>query len=304
MSSTSEITAPWVGGRGFIHDGRTFDIKGPLPPEVGWHRFEVDGSRKCRWLGEGEEDWEFEQKAAKLYRGYMVGDRILTDGLSSKAIQSHFHLVAVPAFFVPLGLPRFTRALVGESEDKRLVFIREEFPVGPEQEVLEAYQDRREDILDIKNVIPALHLAFLFETRQRAQSEERERRRQEEIRLAEEERLRLEERAELMKRVGTGSGRRELARTDFGAAARAALILSGAELLDHRSSRVADEMVVQFLYQARRFECVVDSRTMRVIDSGICLAGRQNDQMFTLESLPTVIDEAMRRGVLHVYRRV
>jgi len=308
VSSTSEITAPWVGGRGFIYDGRTFGIKGPLPPEVGWHRFEIDGSRKCRWLGAGEEDWEFEQKAAKLYRGYMVGDRILTDGLSSKAIQSLFHLVAVPAFFVPLGLPRFTRALVGESADKRLLFIREEFPVGPENEVLEAFQDHKDDVLDIKNVTPALHLAFLFETRQRAEAEERERVRQEEIRLAEVERVRLEQREELIRQVGTGDGRRELAAVDFGAAAKAALSLTGAELLDQRPSRVANEMVVQFLYQTRRFECTVDKTTLRVIDSGICLtdesSGERGDSYFTLESLPTVIGEAMRHGLLHVYRRV
>jgi hypothetical protein len=45
-----------------------------------------------------------------------------------------------------------------------------------------------------------------------------------------------------------------------------------------------------------------------VVDSGICLqdhrTGVKGDTRFTLESLPTVIGEAIRTGKLVVYRHV
>lgn len=42
--------------------------------------------------------------------------------------------------------------------------------------------------------------------------------------------------------------------------------------------------------------------TLHIIDSGICLTG--NDFLFTLESLPPTIGEAIDEGVLHVFRHV
>ena len=75
-------------------------------------------------------------------------------------------------------------------------------------------------------------------------------------------------------------------------------------------------MIVRFMVNRRRFECVCDASTMRIIDSGICLVnetgydvhgvgpGQSGNAMFTLESLPSVIREADQTGHLVVFRHV
>ena len=111
-----------------------------------------------------------------------------------------------------------------------------------------------------------------------------------------------------MRATGTGAWRRALARRDFEAAAREALRLSGAELLDARPAYGRGEMIVQYRFRRRRLECVVDRATLRVSDAGICLTdevtGERGDTYFTLESLPAVVGEAMDRSLLVVYRHV
>jgi hypothetical protein len=67
-------------------------------------------------------------------------------------------------------------------------------------------------------------------------------------------------------------------------------------------------MIVRFAIDNSRFECVCNAQTLRVIDAGICLTdedtGERGDNRFTLESLPSVILEAQREGVLVVFRHV
>jgi hypothetical protein len=67
-------------------------------------------------------------------------------------------------------------------------------------------------------------------------------------------------------------------------------------------------MVVTFRLEGRRFECVCDGTTLRIVDAGICLVDHRTreagDTRFTLESLPDVIRQAMRERVLHVFRHV
>lgn len=171
-----------------------------------------------------------------------------------------------------------------------------------------AFQDRASNINHIAGVTPALDLAFRWITYQRERQEERRRelqriREEEERKRAEEERLR-----EAVQQGGTAAGRRVLARTDFEAGAREALRVSGAELLDVRQSHNRREMVVQYRFQQRRLECVVERDTFRVVDAGVCLTdhatGQKGDTFFTLESLPGVIAEAMRLGKLVVWRHV
>jgi len=111
-----------------------------------------------------------------------------------------------------------------------------------------------------------------------------------------------------MKDAGTAVGRRVLAARDFETAAREALKISGAELLDTRPSHNKAEMVVQYRFRERRLECVVDKATMRVLDAGVCLTdhgtGVKGDRLFTLESLPGVIGEAMNLNKLVVWRHL
>ena len=99
-----------------------------------------------------------------------------------------------------------------------------------------------------------------------------------------------------------------MAAVDFGQAAQAALAVTGAEYLDHRASANRGEMVVTFRLDGQRFECVADARTLRIVDSGICLVDyrtqERGDTRFTLESLPDVIRQAVRERRLHVFRVV
>ncbi|MBT3219765.1 MAG: hypothetical protein HN348_11785, partial [Proteobacteria bacterium] len=211
-------------------------------------------------------------------------------------------------WLIPEGLERFSRALVARHADGKLIFVRLEFPLGPEMEVLAAWQDGRESLDDIEGVTPALEVAFLWLTWRRLLLEER-RKEVEDRRLALEAQRWVEERrSRYQAALAEQAARRRAARRDFATAARGALAISGAELLDYRSSARGDEMVVQFRLRRQRFECVVEKHTLRVVDAGICLtdhhSGERGDDRFTLESLPPVIIEAIETGQLHIYRYV
>jgi hypothetical protein len=80
-----------------------------------------------------------------------------------------------------------------------------------------------------------------------------------------------------------------------------ALVSAGATILDVR--RPQPELVeVRYRFGGERFVSVADARTLQVVDAGICLAG--SDRMVTLDSLPSVIREAMRDGELVITRWV
>lgn len=304
LSNGEKLSLPWLGGRKVHGKDRSWTVQGKLPEEHGWYEFDISGGRKATLSGDGEIDPDFE--TALSVKGYLVGDRLVPDQARVEPDPDKLWEQTTPVHLVEPGLERFSRAVVAPDRTGRMVYIRQEFPEGPEMEVQEAYQDRLESISHVKNVTPALDLAFRFVSHQRLLAEER--RRELERRRAEEERKRREEEAlrEAMRNAGTGVGRRALAARDFDAAARAALVISGAQLLDTRRSYRRNEMVVQYRFRRRRLECVVDRATLQVIDSGICLTdhhtGEQGDTYFTLESLPAVVGQAMDEGRLVVYR--
>jgi hypothetical protein len=204
-------------------------------------------------------------------------------------------------WLVEPGLERFARALVADRGDDRWVYVRQELPLGPEAEVQEAWQDRLPSVVHVPGVTPALDLAFRWQCLVRDRSEEARRRAEEEARRRAEEAARAEALAAL-------EARRRQRRASLPLALSDALSLSGAQLLDFRSGRAAGEIVVQFRFRRRRYECVVRADTLGVVDAGICLTdeetGERGDTRLTLESLPPVIAEAERQGVLVVYRHV
>jgi hypothetical protein len=207
-------------------------------------------------------------------------------------------------------LDRFVRISAGRFyEDGPLIYENQEFPLGPEDEVQIAYFDEKPTVNHVVGVAPALDAAFRVETWRRAEAE-RIRREEEERRAREERQRRIRE------SLGTGDGRRQVAAEDFGQAARAALAVGGARYLDHVDSHSRNEKIVRFMVDHRRYECVCDALTLRIIDSGICLTnegyrdvhgvapGASGNTLFTLESLPSVIREADRAGALVVFRHV
>lgn len=300
------VTLPWVGGRTLRTRDRTFQLEGALPREHGWHAFRVVKARVLRHARptvapEGGLGW--------VATGYLVGDRLVRDDVRVETDPSQLVALTERVQLVEPGLGRFVRVRAGRvHEGGPLVYEGQEMPLGPEETVLEAYLDRAPAVDQIPGVAPALDVAFRFETWQRAEAErrrrqERERQEREAAQRALEARM-----AQLRERLGTGTGRRELAAVDFAEAARAALAVGGAEYLDSRDSYNRGEKVVQFRLDRQRFECTCDARTLRIIDAGICLTdhatGEKGDTRFTLESFPGVIREAIADDKLVVWRHV
>jgi len=302
LSTKEGISVPWTGGRHIQATGRTFKIKGRLPREFGWHLFSINGGRVATYAGDTLVDFDLISKYPRI-TGYLIGNRLIPDNFS-RVPEDASNIIphSIEVFLVDQSLEKFTRASVINYEQDKHVFVQQEFPLGPEVSVLEAYEDSLDSLQSIPNVIPALDLAFRFESRQRELAEQRalelQRQREEEER----QRALTERRDALRQQVGSPEGRRELAQVDFPAAARAALAVTGAELISERQAHSAGERIVRFRFMRQRFECICNATTLRITDSGICLSGLSNDQMFTLESLPAVISEAIDRGLLHVYR--
>lgn len=308
IAPKTTVGLPWLGGRSVTNGDRAWRVRGQLPPEYGWWRFVVDGGRGAVWAaeeGQAEPNVGFAAgTSAKRLQGYLVGDRFIRDDVQVDPDPDRLASQAPTVFLVPPGLDRFSRVsvlrLVGN-----LLFSEIAFLLGPEATVEVAYLDRQTSIAHIKGVPPALDLAFRWLTRERELQEQRQRR-EEQRRVEEEQQWQQEEqRRVVMRDIGTSAAaRRTIALVDFDTAARAALALSNAELLDTKPSWAPGEMVVKFRFQNRRFECVCRRDTLRITEAGICLSvgGVQHDDKFTLESLPSVILEAVRRGLLVVTR--
>ena len=278
LAQKEEYTLPWTGGRAIHGRHRSWTIEGALPAEVGWHVFESGGSRKASWKSEGFADpgWV---EGRETVRGYLVGDRIIPDHVAIHLDEQRLFEQTHQIWLVEAGLDRFARVHAARGPSG-WIYVQQEFPLGPEHDVRIAYEDRADDVADIPGVPPALDLAFRWITWRRLLAEERRA-----DALASEQRDRDRQRV-----------------VDFGTRAARALALSGSDLLDSRDGLNDNEKIVLFRFQNRRFECVIAADTLRVIDSGICLDG--HDQVFTLESLPGVIGEAIHTSRLHVYRHV
>lgn len=307
LSENSTVILPWLGGHRVSRQGQTWRIQGPLPLEYGWYQFELSGGRRAKVLSVSEPDFNFEQ-GQKTIQGYLMGNRLIPDGVSVDPDPNKLIDQTLSVFLVEPGLERFARAIVCRLDtetEQRYLYLRQVFPTGPETEVEIAYQDHKPSLDHIRGVTPALDFAFKWLCLQRMLAEVRER--NEANRRAEEEHKRKQEALlqENLRKV-YGNERRALATVNFNEAARQALAISGAELLDARPSRMPGEMIVQYRLRHRRLECIVNSTTLRVIDSGICLTnnGIKGDTFFTLESLPSVVIEAIDTQQLVVYRHV
>ena len=95
----------------------------------------------------------------------------------------------------------------------------------------------------------------------------------------------------------------ELARWQETLEGRISLALShtGAELISWRRNG-EQQAVVRYRLRGQRFECVIDTNSLRIVDAGICLSGA--DDRLNLSSLPSAVREAIESGQLHVYRHI
>jgi hypothetical protein len=302
---------PWVGGRTLRgSDDRVWSIT-RTPREFGWYRFNIQGRKASV---NGAVPAEPDSLAYKV-QGYLVGDRIVPDGVRVDPDPRKIAACSETVYLIEEGLDRFVRVTAGRLfEGGPLIFYGQEMPLGPESEVLNAFLDRTSSVDAIPGVPPALDAAFRMESFQRVEADRRraeeERRRKED----EERRAQEEKRRQLVEQLGDGAGRRAMAIVDFDQAARAALAVGGAELLDVRRATRRGERIVKFRLGQRRFECTCNENTLQIIDAGICLTahyddeafegGTKGDTWFTLESLPGVIREAEAEGKLVIFRHV
>jgi hypothetical protein len=300
------LVLPWLGGRTLRSASRTFSLLGPLPREHGWYEFRLEG-RRARWIAESVDIRPQTETLRHVVSGYLVGDRFAVDQIAA-AVAPEAAQQLPKVHLIDDDTDRFGRISVGQVyQDGPFIYREREMPLGPEADVFVAYQDRAASVDHVKNVTPALDAAFRMESWQRAEAERR--RAELERQRAEEEAKRAAEarRQALIEQLGDGAGRREMAKVDFNEAARAALAVGGAELLDCKGSRRAQEWTVRYRLDGQRYECVCDG-ALHIIDAGICLVnhatGEKGDTKFTLESLPAVVREAERTGRLVRFRHV
>lgn len=281
---------------------RSWTIVGDCPREWGWYAFMTTSNRKARLIAPAEPSENYLEALKSVY-GYVAGDRFIPVDAKVVPVTNPRGLVeqTTPVRLIGVDLGLFPYIRAAQYEDMGVLYIETAFDTGPEQEVREAFVDRLPSLEAVKNVTPALDLAFRFASHERDRYEAW-RAHVEAERLAEQKRL------ELLAKAGTAAGRRELAQEDFEAAARAAIEIGGATFLRVMPTRNRREMAVQYAIDGRRFECIANKRTLRIVDSGICLTdeltGTKGDTRFTLESLPSVVRQAIREGALVVYRHV
>lgn len=308
QAENETIILPWLGGRELRSISRTWTIVGAVPKEHGWYVFKLLKARTATVHEAADPVGLSGATCRRFWYGYLVGDRFAAEDSVAYVVPAEAAKQLQRVHLIDDGLDRFARVSVGEIyQDGPLIFRGQEMPLGPEQDVLHAYEDRAPSVDGIKGVTPALDAAFRMESWQRIEADRR--RIELERQRAEEEAKRAAERRrqELIRQLGDGAGRREMAKVDFEAAARAALAVGGADLLDWKRAGRRDEYVVRYRLNHRRFECVCDGE-LHIVDAGICLVdhrtGIKGDTRFTLESLPAVVQEAERDGKLVVFRHV
>lgn len=298
-SNDEEMIAPWVGGRTITFPNRVCKLQ-KIPNEFGWYKFKVK-NRNAKYIDKIDKQFDL---LKSISYGYLVGDRFIPD-TAVKILKPQIQYLIdnfKQVYLIEEGLDRFVRISVGKfDENGPLIYNNMEMPLGPEDMVLNAFLDKKDSIDNISGVTPGLDIAFKIETWRRNEAER--------IRKEEEDRREAEERRQkLLKSVETGIGRREVAKVDFAAAARAALSISGSEYLDHRQSSNRNEMVVRFRLDSQKFECTCNKNTLSIIDAGVCLTnertGEKGDTWLTLESLPPTIRQASREHRLVIFRHV
>jgi hypothetical protein len=305
---------PYFGGASV--DAASRRLRVSTPPAPGWWRFDVQG----RTATAREPAVPQGLDGLPLVRGHLWGTRLVREGA-----------VAEPVQLLPEEEPpRFSPVRVRRWHDGTLVFEGLDFEGEAEGTVRLMLEEER-TLAEVKAVPASLRAAFGYavleaasrvlgirfsapevrgqvlavaeggravaEARLRALAAEREAH----VRAVE-ARLRVEEsearpRAELSRlRVQP----RPLERQAQGMArVERVLEAAGGRLLATR--RLGNERLeVTFGFMGERFISIVEADSLRVVDAGICLAGA--DREVTLESLPSVIREAIEDDVLVITR--
>ena len=261
------LRLPYFEGKSVCNDKLTYRLRETLQP--GWYQFRKSG----RYLT-AEDPITPEIDAWKLQRvmGYVFHRRLIANDFQAT-------LFGLPQ---DEDLQKFTPVSGRKWFDGHVLYYGQEFETEVETSVREAFEEER-TIDNIKGVTPALAHVFVLESTQRALACEAERR-------AREEAERQEQAAEMARWQETLEGRISLA-----------LSHTGAELINWRRNGQG-QAVVRYRLAGSRFECVIDTESLQIMDAGICLSGA--DEALNLSSLPSAVREAIESGRLHVMRNI
>jgi hypothetical protein len=227
----------------------------------GWYQFRLSG----RFLNKvAAIEPKLEAWNLPRVSGYVFSGRFFTN-------DSRARIFGLPT---DAGLQPFTPIAARRWFDGNILFYGQEFDSEAEPQMRQAFEDEQ-SIEHVKGVSPALAHVFLLESAQRA--------------LAREKRERKQRESELARWQQTLEGRISLA-----------LSHTGAELVSWRQIH-RGQALVRYRIADRRFECIIDTGSLQILDAGICLSGA--DEELNLSSLPSAVREAIQTGQLHVFHR-
>src|ERR1051326_3093305 len=253
------LRLPYFGGKSVCDDKLTYRLRETLAP--GWYQFRKSG----RYLDvDSPIEPELDKWKLPHVIGYVMNGRIIGHDFQTR-------LFGLPA---DVDLPTFTPVTARRWFDDHVLYEAQEFETEVETKVRNAFEEER-GIDAIKGVTPALAHTFMLESTQRALAREAERRAREEVE-------RQEQAVELARWQETLEGRISLA-----------LSHTGAELVNWRRNGQR-QAVVRYRLGGRRFECVIDTESLQILDAGICLSG--TDEELNLSSLPSAVREAIQSG--------
>jgi hypothetical protein len=323
LGKEEEKVLPYLGGE-FLHAADRRLRLATAPDAPGWYRFRVKG-RDATPLGPAEPE-SLDQLPS--VRGHLVGERLVREGA-----------IAERVLFLPAEEPpRLSPCRARRWHSGELLFEALDFESEAEEAVRRALEDAA-PLAQVKGVPATLRSAFAYsvleaESRRlgipaapaelrphlgqvaelgRPEAERALRALAAERVLAQHEMAELNRRRQVVEQAQRAveaqqhavpqarQGRGRLREADAIARAELALEAAGARM---RSARVLGNgnLEVIFTFMDERFISVVSAATLQVVDSGICLGHPPADDLVTLESLPSVIKEAIDTGRLVILR--
>jgi hypothetical protein len=317
LSKKESLILPYLGGPNVFAETRRLRVSHEVPP--GWWRFDVQGRRAT--ASEPSDPPDLSHLPA--IRGHFVRGFLFPSGQRAERLE------LLPAEELPV----FALVKGRRWPNAVLLFDAVDFETEAEDAARRALEEQR-TLADQKGVPASLRAAFGYAVFGECSQRLRIGASPAEVRhelggaadggatLVEEvlRRLDVERRMEALRvdaRRGTamnvplaattparagGRGHARYNRSDpESVREQAAQVLSAAGAVLSGTRRLDERMLeVTFRFMGERFISIVDVTTFQVLDAGICLSGR--DELVTLDSLPSVIREAIDTDQLNITR--
>lgn len=322
LGKEEERVLPYLGGAFLYAADRRLRLA-TEPAAPGWYRFRIKG-REATSLGPAEPE---ALEALPAVRGHLVGERLVREGS-----------IAERVLFLPAEEPpRLSPCKARRWHSGELLFDMLDFESEAEEAVRRALEEGT-SLAQIKGVPATLRAAFAYAVLEaesqrigipaaprelrphltqvaelgRPEAERALRALAAERVLAEREMRELRQRQDLVFRAQQAVQEREQLAAQAGrqrrggeadamARAEMALEAAGARMRSARGLGNGNLEVI-FTFMDERFISVVNMATLQVVDSGICLGHPPRDELVTLESLPSVIKEAIDTDRLVILR--